>query len=58
VFILFYVDDVQVMFYKSDEALANEIIAKINAAYALYLIGEVKWFLRVCIIKDRLAQKL
>jgi hypothetical protein len=30
------------MFYKSDKALANKIIAKINAAYAFYLIGEVK----------------
>jgi hypothetical protein len=30
------------MFHKSDEALANKIIAKINAAYALYLIREVK----------------
>jgi len=32
----------QVIFYKSDKALANEIIAKINAAYAFYLIREVK----------------
>ena len=41
-FVLFYVDDVQVMFYKSDKALANKIIVKINTAYALYLIGEVE----------------
>jgi hypothetical protein len=33
---------VQVIFYKSDKVLANEIIAKINAAYAFYLIREVK----------------
>jgi hypothetical protein len=52
VFILFYIDNVQVMFYKSDKVLANKIIAKINIAYALYLIREVKWFLGVCIIKD------
>jgi hypothetical protein len=30
------------MFYKSDKALANKIIAKINAAYILYLIRKVK----------------
>jgi hypothetical protein len=58
VFILFYIDDVQVMFYKSDKVLANKIIAKINAAYAFYLIREVKWFLGVCVIRDRLARKL
>jgi hypothetical protein len=55
VFVLFYVDNMQVMFYKSDEALADKIIAKINVAYALYLIREVKWFLGVCVIRDRLA---
>ena len=41
-FILFYIDDVQVIFYKSNKVLANEIIIKINIAYALYLIKEVK----------------
>ena len=48
----------QVIFHKSDKALVNKIIAKINVAYAFYLIREVKQFLRVCVIKDRLAQKL
>ena len=57
-FVLFYVDDVQVMFYKSDKALANKIIAKINTAYALYLIGEVEWFLGVRMIRDRPTRKL
>jgi hypothetical protein len=32
----------QVIFYKSNKVLANKIIAKINAAYTLYLIKEVK----------------
>jgi hypothetical protein len=42
VFVLFYINNVQVIFHKSDKVLANKIIAKINAAYALYLIREVK----------------
>jgi hypothetical protein len=42
VFILFYIDDIQVIFYKSDKVLANKIIAKINIAYNFYLIKEVK----------------
>jgi hypothetical protein len=41
-----------VIFYKSNKVLANKIITKINIAYAYYLIREVKWFLRVYIIKD------
>jgi hypothetical protein len=32
----------QVIFYKSNKVLANKIIAKINIAYAFYLIREVK----------------
>jgi hypothetical protein len=32
----------QVIFYKSNKVLVNKIIAKINIAYALYLIREVK----------------
>ena len=51
-FILFYINNIQVIFYKSNKALANKIITKINIAYAFYLIKEVKWFLKVYIIKD------
>jgi hypothetical protein len=58
VFILFYINNMQVIFYKSDKALANKIIAKINIAYTFYLIREVKWFLRIYIIKDKLMRKL
>jgi hypothetical protein len=32
----------QMIFYKSNKVLANKIIAKINIAYTLYLIKEVK----------------
>jgi len=45
----------QVIFYKSNKPLANKIITKINAAYALYLIGEVKQFLGVCVIRNWFA---
>jgi hypothetical protein len=48
-FILFYINNVQVIFYKNNKVLANKIIAKINIAYAFYLIKKVKWFLNVCI---------
>jgi hypothetical protein len=42
VFVLFYINNMQVIFYKSNKVLANKIIAKINIAYTLYLIKEVK----------------
>jgi hypothetical protein len=42
VFVLFYINNIQAVFYKSNKVLANKIIAKINIAYTLYLIREVK----------------
>jgi hypothetical protein len=46
------------MFYKSDGALAKGIIRRIKETYDIHLIKEVKWFLGVRVIKDRLARKL
>ena len=41
-FILFYINNMQGIFYKSNKVLANKIITKINIIYTLYLIREVK----------------
>jgi hypothetical protein len=57
-FILFYVDDVQVLYHKSDEALAQRIVNGIKAVYDLHPIGDVEWFLGVRVIRDRAAKKL
>ncbi len=58
VFILFYVDDVQVIYYKDDRALAYKIIAGIKASYELRDMGDLEWFLGVRVIRDRAAKKL
>jgi hypothetical protein len=58
VFILFYVDDLQVLYYKDDEALATKFIREIERAYKLRDIKDVKWFLGVRVIRDRAAKKL
>jgi hypothetical protein len=39
---LFYINNILVIFYKSNKALAKKIIAKINITYTLYLIKETK----------------
>jgi hypothetical protein len=39
---LFYVDDVQVLYYKDDELHAIKIIKKMKAAYELRDIGDVE----------------
>jgi hypothetical protein len=47
VYILFYVDNLQVMYYKDDEALATKIVGEIEQTYKLRDMKDVKWFLRV-----------
>jgi hypothetical protein len=47
-----------VLYYKDDEALATKFIGEIERAYKLRDIKDVKWFLGVCVIRDRVAKKL
>jgi hypothetical protein len=56
--VLFYVDDVQVLYYKDDELYAIKIIKEMKAAYELRDMGNVEWFLGVRVIRDRAARKI
>jgi hypothetical protein len=47
-----------VIYYKSDKALAQQIISGIKSAYELRDIGDIKWFLGVHVIRDRAVKKL
>jgi hypothetical protein len=58
VFVLFYVDDVQVLYHKDDELHAIKIIKEMKAAYELRDMGDVEWFLGVRVIRDRAARKI
>jgi hypothetical protein len=58
VFVMFYVDDIQVIYHQSDKALADKIIIGIKGAYDLHPLGSVEWFLGVRVIRDRKARKL
>lgn len=58
VLVMFYVDDVQVLYYKDDEYLATKIIDSIKGAYELRDIGDVNWFLGVRVIRDRAARRI
>jgi hypothetical protein len=55
---LFYVDDVQVLYYKDDELHAIKIIKEMKAAYELRDMGDVEWFLGIRVIRDRATRKI
>jgi len=42
VFVIFFVDNVQVLYYKYDKALVIEIVKGIDDAYKLHKIGDVE----------------
>jgi hypothetical protein len=58
VFVMFYVDDVQVLYHKDDELHATQIIKTIKGAYELRDMGDAEWFLGVRVIRDRTARKI
>ena len=58
VFVIFYMNDFQVLYHKDDKARAQLIITQIKIVYELYNIQDIEWFLRVCVIRDRKAKKL
>ena len=56
VFVAFYVDDIQVLYHKSNLPAATKIIDGLNKAYELTVMGDVEWFLGVRIVRDRHAK--
>jgi hypothetical protein len=58
VFVMFYVDDVQVLYHRDDELRAAKVIKSIKEAYELRDMGDVGWFLGVRVIRDRAARKI
>ena len=58
VFVVFYVDNVQVLYHRDDLAYAQAIITDLNQAYDLRELGDVEWFLGIRVIRDRAAKTL
>ena len=50
VYILFYINDLQVIYYKDNKVLAIKIISEIEQTYKLRDIKDIKWFLKVRVI--------
>jgi hypothetical protein len=58
VFVVFYVDDVQLLYHKDNQAEAQALLTGIKGAYELHNLGDVKWFLGVRVVRDRAAKKI
>jgi hypothetical protein len=52
----FYVDDIVFAFKKKDTQYVTDIVLEIRNQFKLNKIGELKWFLRIYIFKNRLKK--
>ena len=56
VIVFFFVDDIVVYYRKQDEAKAKATILGLQAKYTMNILGDLKWFLGIHVLRDR-AQK-
>ncbi|TEY22196.1 hypothetical protein BOTCAL_1602g00020 [Botryotinia calthae] len=58
IFILFFVNDFQIIYHKDNEIIAIKITDQIKTAYKLKDLGDTKWFLGIRILRNKPAKKL
>jgi hypothetical protein len=58
IILVFYVDDILVMYHKENTGRANEVIAGLNEPYDLKVAGDISWFLGIKVTRDRAARKI
>jgi hypothetical protein len=56
--LFFYVDDIVVLYCRSAEAKFRAFCAALLARYEMRELGELKWFLNICVKRDRSELKL
>ena len=55
---LFYIDDILVLYDKKDEKRVREVIDRMLEVYKIRDEGDVEWFLGIKVIRDREARKI
>jgi hypothetical protein len=54
----FYVDDIVFCYRKRDREVVEAIKKELGAKYHLSVLGELKWFLGIHVLRDRNSRKL
>jgi hypothetical protein len=58
IIVFFFVDDIVVIYKKEHEHIIEDFQAKLFKSYKMRYLGEIKWFLKIKIIRDRHLNKL
>jgi len=58
VVVFFYVDDIVFCYRKKDEERTRDLIRELQKEYQMNILGELRWFLGIHILRDRRQRKL
>lgn len=58
VLVLFYVDDILVLYGKQDRDEGDRVIKGITSKYEARMEGDIKWFLGIRVVRDHQARKV
>jgi hypothetical protein len=58
VVVFFYIDDIVFCHRKKDEAKTKDLIKELQKEYEMNVLGELKWFLGIHVLRDRRQKKL
>jgi len=53
VIVFFFIDNIIVYYRKQDKAKAKAIILGLQAKYTINILGDLKWFLGIHVLRDR-----
>lgn len=56
--IFYFVDDIVLCFRSKDRGLAMEMIEQLTNRYTMKVVGEMRWFLGIHVIRDRANKRL
>jgi hypothetical protein len=55
---VFYVNNVQVLYYQTNKDKAQLFISELKDVYNLHNLKNIEWFLGVCVIRDQATRKI
>jgi transposase InsO family protein len=56
--VFFYVDDIVFCYRKKDEEKTKSLIQELQQQYQMKILGELKWFLGIHVLRDRKQRKI
>src|SRR6266567_4999573 len=52
IIVFFYINDIVFCYKKTDKKKAQEVIKELSKEYRINTLGELRWFLRIYILRD------